>query len=106
MTDWQLDAKCAELAEDYDDPDNPDPTKRSIWFMFFEGYESDPSLRPETNAICASCPVRRQCLEYGLENKETGVYGGVYLNRGHVDENKNADKTKDEWQEIKDIFSV
>jgi len=106
VTDWQVDARCAELADEYADPENEEPTKRSILYLFFEGYESDPSIRPEVDAICASCPVRKQCLEYGLENKETGVYGGVYLNRGHVDENKNSDKTTEEWRDIKELINV
>ena len=32
--------------------------------------------------ICGSCPVRVQCLEFGVKATATGVYGGVYLEDG------------------------
>jgi len=32
--------------------------------------------------FCRPCPVRRQCLRWGMDNKESGVWGGLCLNRG------------------------
>lgn len=28
-------------------------------------------------AICAECPVRQQCLSYGVDHREVGVWGGL-----------------------------
>ena len=33
-------------------------------------------MAPEARAICAKCPVRSDCLEYGLREKD-GVWGGL-----------------------------
>ena len=104
--DWRLQAKCAELADDFYDPDIADPVERSIWYLFFEGYEQRPELRSTANQICAACPVRQECLNNALENNETGMYGGVYLNRGHIDEVKNAEKTTQEWEAIRRLVDV
>lgn len=27
--------------------------------------------------ICADCPIKLQCLEYGLKNAEIGIWGGL-----------------------------
>jgi hypothetical protein len=34
--------------------------------------------------VCVECPVRAQCLEFGISLRESGVYGGRYLSKGHV----------------------
>jgi len=34
--------------------------------------------------ICAACPVRAECLSFGMSNKESGVRGGEYLSLGRV----------------------
>jgi len=32
----------------------------------------------EAKAICATCPVREECLEYALEtNQDSGIWGGL-----------------------------
>jgi WhiB family redox-sensing transcriptional regulator len=30
----------------------------------------------KAKAVCASCPVRTQCLEYALETGQEGIWGG------------------------------
>jgi WhiB family redox-sensing transcriptional regulator len=32
---------------------------------------------PEPVAACARCPVRRECLEYALESRQSGYWGGM-----------------------------
>lgn len=32
--------------------------------------------------VCAGCPLRAACLEYGMNHLESGVWGGVYLSAG------------------------
>jgi WhiB family redox-sensing transcriptional regulator len=34
--------------------------------------------------ICRGCPVRAECLEFGVTNRESGVYGGQHLIRGQL----------------------
>lgn len=33
--------------------------------------------------VCAHCPVRRECLEFGVAHKISGVHGGRMLVAGH-----------------------
>ncbi len=76
-------------------------TGQSIW-RFHEGYESSPRVARQTDQMCLSCPVRKECLQAGIENGEWGVWGGVYLTAGRVDQNKNAHKTQQVWEEIRE----
>lgn len=76
-------------------------TGQSIW-RFHEGYESNPRVAKTTDAMCLSCPVRKECLQTGIENSEWGCWGGIYLTNGKVDENKNSHKTPDVWQQIRE----
>lgn len=48
------------------------------WFPF-------PSEdRSEVVSICNACPVKSACLDWAVENKEDGVWGGQLLKRGKV----------------------
>ena len=69
---------------------------------FYEGYEQSVRTAKLTDQICLSCPVRRQCLSAGVENSEHGVWGGIYLTAGRVDDTKNQHKTSDIWEEIRE----
>jgi WhiB family redox-sensing transcriptional regulator len=43
--------------------------------MFFPASSGEEA---EALALCDTCPVRAQCLEYALRNKESyGVWGGT-----------------------------
>lgn len=68
---------------------------------FYEGYEDDPVFAQTMDAVCLSCPVRKMCLREGFENKESGLWGGVYLDKGKTDIAKNAHKTDEVWKEIR-----
>ena len=62
--DWRQLAACRHA-----DPD-----------LFFPVSASGPSLDQITqaNAICAHCPVRRQCLAFALDTRQNyGVWGGM-----------------------------
>ena len=52
----------AGLCRDY-------PTK--MW------YEYDGKKDRIAKQICSQCPSRPECLQYALENDETGVWGGT-----------------------------
>lgn len=68
--------------------------------FFYDYYEGDPFMAKTIDQTCLSCPVMVQCLEWGVENGEWGVWGGVYLTSGKKDTNKNAHKTKEVWDAI------
>jgi hypothetical protein len=60
---WQDEALCAL------------PQIEPFKEMFFSDNEDDVK---NSKIICSACPVRKQCLELALENKEIwGVWGGV-----------------------------
>jgi WhiB family transcriptional regulator, redox-sensing transcriptional regulator len=56
---WMADAKCAGL-----DPE-----------LF---YPQRGESTPEAKAVCMTCPVRAQCLDYALSiNERQGIWGGT-----------------------------
>lgn len=73
---WQDLAKCSGV----------DPS----WF--FEGYEQDNFIATNVDKMCKACLVRQNCEDFGIQNKETGVWGGWYLDRGKIDTRFNAHK--------------
>lgn len=83
--DWRDIGSCTG----YGDPD-----------LFFEAYEEDPVTAAQVDQICLHCPVIRQCFQQGLKGKETGVWGGVYLENGKVSIKENAHKTANEVKQL------
>ncbi|MFG2586888.1 WhiB family transcriptional regulator [Streptomyces sp. NBC_01166] len=64
MDNWRMHAACRE-----EDPD-----------LFFPIGSTGPALvqAEEAKAVCGTCPVREQCLEWALENgQDSGVWGGM-----------------------------
>lgn len=63
--EWMADAACRGL-----DPDLFVPVER-------QGPGGD-NRHGKALAVCAECPVRSDCLEYAITNRETfGVWGGT-----------------------------
>jgi hypothetical protein len=72
---------------------------------FFELYESDLQTRAAVDELCNNCPVQRECGEYGMENREEGVWGGVYLTPGgKVHRVNNSHKSRETWDHINKVF--
>lgn len=70
---------------------------------FFDEYESDETVAKQVDEACLSCPVMAICANVGRENKEHGVWGGVYFNgSGKPDKNKNIHKTNEVWDRIRE----
>lgn len=67
--------------------------------LFFDKYEEDELLRPAIDALCFSCPVRKDCFSVGISGKEWGVWGGVYLENGEISREYNKHRTKKDWSE-------
>jgi hypothetical protein len=70
---------------------------------FYDNYEDDKILATTSDQVCLSCPVIKQCYKEGVENKEKGVWGGIYMDLGRVDKLNNTHKTKEVWDELKKI---
>lgn len=51
---------------------------------FYDEVESDDVFLATMKSICASCPVKKQCLEDGISNKDYGLWGGELLSNGNV----------------------
>lgn len=68
--------------------------------LFYEKYELDPNLAKSIDDMCFSCPVMKICLQAGVDNNEHGVWGGVYLNSGSVDNSRNIHKTDESWKRL------
>jgi hypothetical protein len=70
---------------------------------FYDDYETDPVLAKTVDQVCISCPVIKQCHQEGIENKERGVRGGVYMNLGRPDKQHNAHKEPEIWKKLKKL---
>jgi WhiB family transcriptional regulator, redox-sensing transcriptional regulator len=68
---WQADAACAGM-----------PTED-----FFPAGSTGAALDrlARVKAICAVCPVARQCLEYALNTGQHGVWGGMSEDERHTE---------------------
>lgn len=69
---------------------------------FYENYESNERVARVVDQACLSCPVLAQCLSWGMDNGEWGVWGGIYLTSGKPDNNRNNHKTQDIWEAIRE----
>ena len=67
--------------------------------LFFDKYEEDLPLRPAIDKLCSECPVVKQCFAIGVSQKETGVWGGIYLDRGKISREFSKHRTKADWAE-------
>jgi len=54
--------------------------------LFFDEYEDNEEIRPAIDKICSGCPVAKQCFAVGISQKEWGVWGGIYLEKGKYPE--------------------
>ena len=61
--------------------------------LFFPLSESGKSLEQiaEAKAICAGCPVRRQCLAFALRTRAHGIWGGLTELERHHDRRPTDD---------------
>jgi hypothetical protein len=63
--------------------------------IFFDLYEKKPGQARATDNICLRCPVIQECFNFGRGNELTGVWGGIYLTRGEIDQARNKHKTQE-----------
>lgn len=71
--------------------------------MFYDTYETDKYTAVQVDEMCMHCPVIKQCYNEGVNNKERGVWGGIYMDLGRVDKEYNTHKTQEVWKRLKAI---
>lgn len=81
---WKDQASCLEYDTD----------------LFFDKYEEEEPLRLAIDALCMSCPVVKTCFAVGITSKETGVWGGIYLDSGEISKEFNSHKTSIMWSNL------
>jgi hypothetical protein len=70
---------------------------------FYDTYETDVHVANQVDQICLNCPVAQTCYEQGVEGREFGVWGGIYLNLGRIDKSTNLHKDKATWKALSKI---
>ncbi len=76
---------------------------RDVFDPLFDAYEMDVEpypIRQATDGMCLACPVRQVCLDAGVRNSESGVWGGWYLSNGKIDDVRNGHKDFSIWREL------
>lgn len=68
--------------------------------LYFDKYETNQELAIEIDRLCMSCPVIKECFDYGVRTESFGVWGGIFLNDGKLDNVRNSHKTQEVWGRI------
>jgi WhiB family transcriptional regulator, redox-sensing transcriptional regulator len=73
---WQLKAACLGLYEKsgedlFFSPDNPGGPKNG------RGIKGERERIEKAKAICVTCPVMWECLDYAITNESHGIWGGM-----------------------------
>lgn len=74
--------------------------RANVWF---DTYEENPVIAMQADAVCLSCPVIGQCFRDAIANKETGTFGGIYLDNGKISRTQNSHKSAATWKELEQI---
>lgn len=86
LPEWHADAACAPVTVQR-------PEMGKAWLEKYHAREV------KAKEICASCPVRKLCIEDALEDRHAeGLRGGVFFDAGQV--------TKDGAKEIRKEFRI
>lgn len=83
MPEWRKNAECLNLDLE----------------LFFDDYEDHEETAEFVDSVCHSCPVRRECLQYAVDNDATGVWGAMYLMLGSYSRSRNTHKNKQQMRE-------
>jgi hypothetical protein len=70
---------------------------------FYDEYESDKETAKQVDQVCLHCPVIKQCHKEGVQNKEKGVWGGVFMDLGRPDKQHNEHKDPETWKRLKKL---
>lgn len=64
---------------------------------FFDYYEDNLDIRQEMDRLCQSCPVAKECFVSAKFFKESGLWGGIFLEEGEVSGEMNDHKDTHDW---------
>jgi hypothetical protein len=73
--------------------------------LYFDKYELDQDVARQIDRQCLSCPVIKECFDYGVKTESFGVWGGVFLNDGKLDNVRNSHKTQETWARLLELIS-
>ena len=73
--------------------------------FYFDKYENDQAIAKDIDRQCLSCPVIKECFDYGVKTESYGVWGSVFLNDGKLDNVRNSHKTQEVWQRVLELVS-
>jgi len=65
--------------------------------LFFDTYEENEKIRPAIEKLCSECPVARTCFAVGISQKEYGIWGGIYLEKGKISREFGKHRNKEDW---------
>lgn len=68
IIEWMEEALCSSMPVNF----------------FFDDYLNDDDIAIKVNELCKSCPVQVECLNFGLDTKSTGIWGGRWLQGGKI----------------------
>ena len=72
---------------------------------YFDKYEEDQELAKEVDRMCLSCPVIKECFDSGVNTESYGVWGGIFLNEGSLDNVRNSHKSDIIWKKLLPLVS-
>jgi hypothetical protein len=71
---------------------------------YFDKYENDSEIAKEIDRMCLSCPVIKECFESGVKTESYGVWGGIFLNEGKLDNVRNSHKSNEVWTRVLNLI--
>jgi len=66
---------------------------KGLTYMMFPKSHKDISYIPEARALCATCPVAEQCLDYALEFPVAdmhGIWAGMTSRQLHAEQRRRG----------------
>ncbi len=96
---WQDEAECLGMDPKLFNPDIIDDEGEE-WFddgTIWEAFGDTSHFYDKAREICAACPVRAQCEEYALANKERyGMWGGLTpIERRRIERRERRNRLKE-----------
>lgn len=92
-----------------------DDTGRPLWQKSAACRGMDPDIfypergasTKEAKSVCATCPVRQQCLDYALMNGEKfGIWGGMSERERRAIRRERQAKDPEWRKKLKDMYGL
>lgn len=64
-----------------------------LWHPNGNGVQAQRETQ-EASRICMMCPIQIECLQYAIDNRVTGVWGGVRIPEGNISGEDRAYKPR------------